>query len=334
MSDRYNQYRILYFLYDKNYRGQINGETVNNLLQDESLKYIDRRILFGEIAYLKDHQLIRIDNISYLADKETRVGITSRGIDIINEILDNYYGYLKDRKDMDLEGAYNSISAIPAQIEKRRATNFYVRRRENVFKDFLSITNIFDRLISPNYVQRHKDIDKSIIGEYIEKLSRLPVVDRIRQLEDENMERKPSFRYDTSTDGQNKHREKQISKSIAGFMNTVGGILFIGVDNNGNVIGLKNDYSFVKNNNADGFQLELRNSIEHFLKKRIVNKLIDVKFHQLNGEEICEIVVKASSEPIILYDTAKEEFYIREGNSTKPYTLTQATEYCLEHFTS
>jgi hypothetical protein len=94
---------------------------------------------------------------------------------------------------------------------------------------------------------------------------------------------------------------------------------------------LKNDYSLVKNN-ADGFQLELRDSIKHFLKNNIINDLIDIRFHKWNAEEICEIIIYPSV-PIIMSFDGKEEFYIREGNSTKPYSLADAIEYCIEHFT-
>jgi hypothetical protein len=334
MSDRYIQYRILYSLYDNYYSGQPYGVDIKNLLQDESLGYIHQTILVGEIMYLEDSKLLERKRVSHGVDAIIQVKITAKGIDIVNEILDMYHKYLENKEHMDLQGAYNNISAIPDLLGKRRATNFYIRKRSDLFRNFLRTTNIFAKLLIPNYIQRHTDIDKSIIAEHVMYLSSLYVIDRIRKLEDKHMERKSSFRYDPSTARARKDREKQVSKSIAGFMNAEGGILYIGVDNKGNVVGLKNDYSLVKDKNADGFQLELRNSINHFLKKKMISGLIDIKFHPLNGEEICEIVVKASPEPIILYDNTKEEFYVREGNSTKPYSLTQAIEYRIEHFTT
>lgn len=39
----------------------------------------------------------------------------------------------------------------------------------------------------------------------------------------------------------------------AGFLNTDGGTLLIGVDNSGNALGLDHDYQRVKPPNADGF---------------------------------------------------------------------------------
>jgi predicted HTH transcriptional regulator len=46
-------------------------------------------------------------------------------------------------------------------------------------------------------------------------------------------------------------------------MNSEGGTLFIGVYDQGNVIGLENDYKTLKNErqNSDGFELELRQSV-------------------------------------------------------------------------
>ena len=103
--------------------------------------------------------------------------------------------------------------------------------------------------------------------------------------------------------------------AIAGFSNTDGGILFIGVNSDGFAVGLKNDYSLVKNN-ADGFQLELRDSIKHFLKNNIINDLIDIRFHKCNAQEICEIIVYPSPVPITMslnnigvIDHVKGEYY-------------------------
>jgi hypothetical protein len=241
----------------------VKHSRTRNRKKKGSLKHIIKTTIFGEISYLQGHGLIGIDRIY-----SQYIRITSRGIDIVNAILDNYHVYLKDRKDADLEGAYNNISAMLDSIRKRSTTNFHITRNTNVFKSFLSDTKIFDRLLAPNYIQRQKDINKQIIEQRIQTLSELPVADRINKLEDKYMERKASFKFDISISGPAKEREKQISKSIAGFSNTDGGILFIGVDNDGIAVGLKNDYSLVKDHNANGFQLELRNSIKHFPKKK------------------------------------------------------------------
>lgn len=143
MSDRYNQYRILYCLYDAHINGQINGIDIMTLMQHESLKYIVRNKLIGKIYYLYGHGLIGIDEIS-----SPFVKITSRGIDIVNIILDKYHNFLKDIRDANLDGAHNNILAMIDSVEKRRTTNFYITKNTDAFKRFLINTNIFDRLLT------------------------------------------------------------------------------------------------------------------------------------------------------------------------------------------
>ena len=60
------------------------------------------------------------------------------------------------------------------------------------------------------------------------------------------MEIKSSFRYDIARRGSNKKLEKEASIAISGFMNGHGGILIVGVDPTGKVVGLSKDYSLVQ----------------------------------------------------------------------------------------
>ena len=116
-------------------------------------------------------------------------------------------------------------------------------------------------------------------------------------------------------------------------MNSKGGILFIGVDNEGNVVGLKNDYAIVKDNKADRLQSEVRNSILKYLKENNANELLDIKFHSLYKQDVMEIIVFPSSKPIFFgtITTAKNFMYM-SGNSTVPYSLREVVEYCRKRF--
>lgn len=83
--------------------------------------------------------------------------------------------------------------------------------------------------------------------------------------------------------------EKAISKTIAAFMNSEGWILFIGIDDQGNVLGLENDYQLLNKRNFDGFEQEIRQSIDKYLKKIIANEYIEIRIHNQNEKEFCEI---------------------------------------------
>jgi predicted HTH transcriptional regulator len=66
---------------------------------------------------------------------------------------------------------------------------------------------------------------------------------------------KSSFRQDVKFKKPNeKSLEKVISISIASFKHSEGVIVFIGVDDDGNVNGLESDYYLLKKINSDGFE--------------------------------------------------------------------------------
>ena len=88
----------------------------------------------------------------------------------------------------------------------------------------------------------------------------------------------------------------------------------------------------VQKHNSDGFELELRNSVEKYLRDKIVHELIVVSFPSIEREEICKISISPSPKPITLYENGKQEFYVRVGNSTRPYTPVEFIEYTKRRF--
>lgn len=158
---------------------------------------------------------------------------------------------------------------------------------------------------------------------------------RTGALKSSNIELKSSFRYDTKLKQPNpKVLEKVIAKTVTAFMNAKGGILFIGVDDDGNILGLHDDYKTLRKQDPDGFQLELRQSIEKYTKDKIANENIEIKFHCIDGKDICEIDVAPGSKPVFIHDEAgkSEEFYVRTGNLSKPYSSRELFDYFSRRF--
>ncbi len=113
--------------------------------------------------------------------------------------------------------------------------------------------------------------------------------------------------------------EKQssvIMKTIAGFLNSKGGSLFIGVNDLGDIIGLSNDYLyFGKSTSSDKYEREIRALIVKSFNKDI-NSLIEIKFLNSNDLEYCEIIIPSYDKPIAYFDN----FYQRQGNETRIIT--------------
>lgn len=110
--------------------------------------------------------------------------------------------------------------------------------------------------------------------------------------------------------------EKQsliILKTIAGFLNAKGGKLFIGVKDNGDILGLRADYEyFGDKGNADYFERFIRKHIVEAFNKD-VNSLIEFVFLHSAGKEYLEINIPEYDKAIPL----NNDFYQRQGNETR-----------------
>ena len=73
----------------------------------------------------------------------------------------------------------------------------------------------------------------------------------IKEGESDKVEFKSSLRYDYKNSNVNKSLEEVVVKTIAGFMNSDGGMLLIGVGDKGAILGLENDYFSLKNEDSD-----------------------------------------------------------------------------------
>jgi len=117
---------------------------------------------------------------------------------------------------------------------------------------------------------------KKIISNIQKAVTEKPISERIKDRENPILEFKSSFRYDIKLNRLNPRIfEKSIIKTIAAFMNSEGGNLLIGVDDNGNAIGLEYDYKFLKKKNSDGFELEFRQTIDKYIR-------IELQMNSLN----------------------------------------------------
>lgn len=159
----------------------------------------------------------------------------------------------------------------------------------------------------------------------------------ISEGESSALEFKSSLRWDLRENSLNKKLEEVIMKSIAAFANGQGGTLLIGVDDEGAILGLANDYSTLKQKNKDAFELHLRNLVSSMYGTFTIDKM-DVKFIDVMGEQICQIIISPSREPLYTIMSNKngdkqEQFYIRDGNlSRRIESLKDIMEYCSKRF--
>ena len=101
----------------------------------------------------------------------------------------------------------------------------------------------------------------------------------IRRGEDDSLEFKSSFRYDYRLQKVNKALEAVIIKTLAGFMNTQGGSLLIGVADDGSIVGLEHDFQTLGRKDSDGYTQSLMSTVADKLGTPAC-RLLRILFHR------------------------------------------------------
>ena len=148
-----------------------------------------------------------------------------------------------------------------------------------------------------------------------------------------SLEFKSSARWDVKENKASKLIEQVVVKTVAGFLNVEsGGTLFLGVDDDGKVLGLENDYKTMgKKPNRDGYENWLTTMLLGEFGKD-ASPLICITFHTIDGKDVCQLALKPSPKPMFVKDGNSEHLYIRAGNSTRLLTTREAVEYCKQRW--
>jgi hypothetical protein len=147
--------------------------------------------------------------------------------------------------------------------------------------------------------------------------------------EGSDLEFKSSARWDKRESQPSPKLKDGIVKTIAAFLNAEqGGTLLIGVDNDGSVAGLEQDYETLgKRQNRDGFETFLTSLLLDSYGKD-ASPLIKITFHEVEGKDVCRVIANPSPRPVFVKDDKGEHLYIRTGNSTRMLSTREAIGYC------
>jgi Schlafen, AlbA_2 len=97
---------------------------------------------------------------------------------------------------------------------------------------------------------------------YHQRGVRISCEDAYAREESQTIEFKSTLRWDSESQKANKELERAVVKTIAAFLNTDGGVLLIGVDDEKKVLGLEGDYKTLPEKpNKDGFELALQQAL-------------------------------------------------------------------------
>ena len=145
--------------------------------------------------------------------------------------------------------------------------------------------------------------------------------------EDFAVEFKSTARWDLRENQPNKAMEDAVVKTVAGFLNTDGGTLLIGVGPDRTVLGLEHDYRRVQPPNGDGFvnwlTTHLTNALGH---TAVMCTRARITIHA--GHEICRLDAARSPQPVWAA-TSKDPrvFFVRMNNSTRVMPNAEIWDY-------
>ena len=148
----------------------------------------------------------------------------------------------------------------------------------------------------------------------------------IKNGENENVEFKKSFRYDYRIGHLEKSNEDIVMRSVAGFLNMKGGILIIGVDMDGHLNGLTDDYFSLGRKSREGFEKRFMEVLTAKLGIDICSS-VHLAFHEIANTEICSLLIEKAHRPVYVNEGGNTIFYIRIGNNTKQLTTMETVEY-------
>ena len=165
-----------------------------------------------------------------------------------------------------------------------------------------------------------------------ENVSRKPLEELIRLGESSAVEFKSTFQWDMRQGKLNKELRKSTLKTIAAFMNSNGGTVLIGVEDNGHVIGLDSDLQVLEGS-EDKFMLNLNHSIADNLG--VTNSYgHSVTIENVEDQKVCVLDVEKAIDPVFLKTEKGKIFFVRYQNQTRQLDAQEAVDYIAKNWGS
>lgn len=190
------------------------------------------------------------------------------------------------------------------------------------------------RLGAADYVLK-ENIKQELRSQILATIDRLPSGFRnlIEMGESDRVEFKSTLRFNLHSGNIDKAMELACFKSVVAFLNTGGGTLFIGVMDDGSLLGLDSD----KFQNEDKFQLHFWNLFRESIGSEF-SGFLRTSIQSIDGVKFFSVECLPATRPVFLKwklpneNQSREHFFVRAGPQTESLDARQAIEYIKDHF--
>ncbi len=173
-------------------------------------------------------------------------------------------------------------------------------------------------------VRKLNEFMGSLISEPEETHLR-PITDLINLGESYVLEFKSTLQWDVAQGKQNKGLRQSSLKTIAAFLNSQGGTLVIGVEDDGIPYGLNRDLALTQKS---------RDRFAQLLVSLITDKMgtgtapyYRIRFEDIADKSVCVVDVERSPEPVFMKSDKGKLFYIRVGNTSRALDHEETLKY-------
>ena len=280
---------------------------------------LDPNIVSNKSAVEKHHlfPFNYLKNLGYKSTRDTNqianYALLEWGdnVKISDQAPKDYINEMEERfSPSELEKMYY-WHALPKEWYLMDYPEFLIQRRE-----------LISKVIRDGYEHLSKEIEYDPISSDEHSAD-----DIISQGESENIEFKSTLRINLHTQDKDSRIENTVMKTIAGFLNTRGGELFIGIDDSGQAIGIEND----KFKSLDNMSLHLVNLINDRIGK-VYMFFITISFPEHDGVTVMSVKCRPSPKEIFLKEKGAEKFYVRTGPSTVELTGHEMQQFISQRF--
>jgi len=188
-----------------------------------------------------------------------------------------------------------------------------------------------------DFLEQRRELIAQVIAEGYRTLTTEPETEAvaeefdISQLvlsgESEAVEFKSTLRTNLHTGNKDPRMEQAILKTLAGFLNTNGGMLVVGVSDDGTPVGIEVD-SF---SNEDKMNLHMVNIVKSRMGPQATT-VMHTHFEDFENSRAMVVRCGKSNVPIFVKDGDIERFYVRTGPSTTELSASQTQEYINQRY--
>ncbi len=167
----------------------------------------------------------------------------------------------------------------------------------------------------------NKDLKQRIASEFYD-YTEAEIVNILQTGESDRTEFKSTLRWNLHTDKADKKIENACLKTVAAFLNSNSGMLLVGVDDEGLVLGLQQD----RFANEDKLLLHWNSLLKAHLGVEFM-QLIRSQANELDEQRILLVQCLRSPTPVFFRRDNDEVFYVRTGNGTHQLKPSEVLAY-------